>query len=353
MSNQMPHDPLQGHSHHPYTRAARICATGSYLPKRILTNSDLERMVDTSDVWITSRTGIQERRIADVDEYTSTMGAHAGAEALARAQLHPEKIDLLIVATMTPDQPAPSTATLIQQQLGLTRATAFDLHAACSGYLYALSVAKAYIESGMAHHVLLIGSDKMSSIIDYTDRKTCVLFGDGATAAVISGEGSGWLIKHLTLGTDGSLAHLSGVKAGGCRLPATQQTLQEKQHFFYMEGPEIFKHAVQRMHHAITTCLDATSTPPSAIEWLIPHQANYRILSALAKRCDIPTEKLFMTIEKYGNTGTSSIGLAFDACMQQHTPYAGEHVLLATFGIGVSWGASVLTFIPSNQERDA
>lgn len=339
MSDQMPHGCV-----------ARICATGSYLPKRILTNADLERMVETSDLWITSRTGIHERRIADRDEYTSTMGAHAGAEALSRAKLHADEIDLLIVATMTPDQPSPSTATLIQQQLGLTHATAFDLHAACSGYLYALSVAKAYIESGMARHVLLIGSDKMSSIIDYTDRKTCVLFGDGATAAVISGKGSGWLIRHITLGTDGSLAHLSGVKAGGSRLPTTHQTLQEKQHFFYMEGPEIFKHAVQRMHHAIMTCLRITATAPSEIVWLIPHQANYRILSALAKRCDIPTEKLYMTIKKYGNTGTSSIGLAFDACMQEHTPYAGQHVLLATFGIGVSWGASVLTFTHAEQE---
>lgn len=341
MPDQMPQDCLHAR---PHRSIARIRATGAYLPKRVLTNADLERMVETSDVWITSRTGIRERRLADVDEYTSTMGTRAAVEALQRAQLQPEDIDLIIVATMTPDQPSPSTATLIQQQLQATRATAFDLNAACSGYLYALSVAKAYIESGLARHVLLIGSDKMSSIIDYTDRKTCVLFGDGATAAVISGEGSGWLIRHITTGTDGTLAHLSGVKAGGSRLPTTHQTLQEKQHFFYMEGPEIFKHAVQRMHHAIMNSLEATQTDPGAIEWIIPHQANYRILSALAKRCEIPTEKLYMTIEKYGNTGTSSIGLAFDACMQQYQPKEGEHVLLATFGIGVSWGASVLTY---------
>lgn len=326
------------------SQVARICAISSYLPKRVLNNADLERMVDTSDLWITSRTGIKERRIADQETFTSTMGARAGEKALKSANLQPTDIDLLIVATMTPDHPSPSTASLIQKELSLTNAFAFDLHAACSGYLYALSVAKAHIEAGMAKHVLLIASDKMSSIVDYTDRKTCVLFGDGATAAIVSHQGSGWLIDHITLGTDGCLAHLSGVKAGGSAMPATHETIDGKQHYFYMEGPEIFKHAVHRMHGAINTCLQVTGILPGDISWLIPHQANHRILSALARQCDIPTEKLYMTIEKYGNTGTSSIGIAFDACMQEARFQAGEHVLLAAFGIGVSWGAAILTF---------
>lgn len=335
-------------------KMARINAISSYVPKHILTNADLERMVDTSDEWITSRTGIRERRIAEPEEHTSTMGAIAGKEALQRAGLAPTEIDLLIVATMTPDHPVPSTATFIQEELKLSNAFAFDLHAACSGYLYALSVAKAHIESGMARHVLLIGSDKMSSIIDYTDRKTCVLFGDGATAAVISGSGPGWLIEQLTLGTDGSLSHLSGVKAGGARYPTTLASLQEKEHYFYMDGgPEIFKQAVQRMHQSILHCLEAAKLDSTAIDWLITHQANYRILTALAKRCEIPPEKIYMTIEKYGNTGTSSIGITFDACLQEHPPKQGQHVLLTAFGIGVSWGAALLTYANSTEKSPA
>lgn len=328
-----------------HLKIARINAISSYVPERILTNADLERMVDTSDEWITSRTGIHERRIAAPQEQTSTMGVIAGKAALQRAGLQPEEVDLLIVATMTPDHPVPSTASFIQEELKLSNAFAFDLQAACSGYLYALSVAKAHIEAGMARHVLLIGSDKMSAIIDYTDRKTCVLFGDGSTAAVISSSGPGFLIEQLTLGTDGSLSHLSGVKAGGTRYPTSQETLQEKQHYFYMDGgPEIFKHAVQRMHESIFKCLEAAKLDVSTIDWLITHQANYRILTALAKRCEIPVEKVYMTIQRYGNTGTSSIGITLDACLQNHPPKHGQHILLTAFGIGVSWGAALLTY---------
>src|ERR1700738_4593845 len=257
---------------------ARIIGTGSYLPSSVLTNSDLEKIVDTSDEWIVSRTGIRERRIASKDEFPSHMGTKAAQEALSSACVKIADIDLILVATMTPDYLSPSTAALIQAQLGASKCPAFDLQAACSGYLYGLSMAKAYVESGLYKTILFIATEKMSSFLDYTDRTTCVLFGDGAAASIIANAGPGLHIDHVCLGADGSLADIMLIPAGGARHPATSETVAGRMHTFKMAGQEVFKHAVRRMGSAVQACLDATGLTEEDIRWLVPHQANIRII---------------------------------------------------------------------------
>jgi 3-oxoacyl-[acyl-carrier-protein] synthase-3 len=322
---------------------ARIVSTGSYLPKKVLTNGDLEKLVDTSDEWITSRTGIKERRIAGKDEHASDMGAAAALVALERIGFDPSQVDLILVATMSPDYWCPSTAALIQTKIKATHAGAMDIQAACSGYLYGLSTAKAFVESGMYRNVLLIAAEKMSALVDYTDRNTCVLFGDGATAALISSEGSGFLIDTVCLGADGEMSELLMVPAGGTRKPPTQETVLQREHFIKMTGKEIFKHAVRRMGNAAKECLQKTSVSEENIRWLIPHQANLRIMDAIAEQMNMPTDKVYKTIHKYGNTSASSVGIALDEVAQNKEIINGEHILLLAFGGGLSWGASLLT----------
>ncbi len=322
---------------------ARIIATGSYLPERVLTNQDLEKMVETSDEWIVTRTGMKERRIAKKNEYTSDMGREAGLQALARANLAPEEIDLVLVATLTPDYAFPSTACLIQGQLKATRAAAMDIQAACTGYLYALSLAKAFIESGTYRNILIIASEKLSSIVNYQDRNTCVLFGDGASACVVSHRGKGLWIRDVCLGSDGELAELIVLPAGGSRLPACAETVSGNLHYLRMDGKEVFKHAVRRMESASKLCLERAGLSEAEISWLVPHQANIRIIEAMAKRFCVPMEKVFMTIHKYGNTSASAIGIALDELLQTHRIQSGENLLLTAFGSGITWGSSILT----------
>lgn len=321
---------------------ARIIGLGSYLPEKVLTNSDLEKMVETSDEWIVSRTGMKERRLAGMAEFASDMGANAATKALENASISSTAIDLILVATMTPDYISPSTAALIQASLKATNAAAVDIQAACSGYLYGLSVAKAYIESGLYKNILLIASEKMSSFIDYEDRNTCVLFGDGAAAAVISGEGKGFLIETVCLGADGTLAELLFIPAGGTRNPATPETLAKRMHFMKMNGKELFKHAVRRMISAAMDCLNKSGLKKEDISWLVPHQANARIIDSIADTLSIPLDKVYKTLHKYGNTSASSMGIALDELTQEHQIQPEEHLLLVAFGGGLTWGAALL-----------
>ncbi|QZA58924.1 beta-ketoacyl-ACP synthase III [Candidatus Rhabdochlamydia porcellionis] len=332
---------------------ARIISTGSYLPERVLSNNDLEKMVDTSDEWIISRTGMKERRLAAADEPTSEMGFQAAKKAIEKAGIKLEKIELILFATLTPDYPFPSTACLIQarlrdffEQTGQTKdfnPAAVDLQAACTGYIYALSQAKAYIESGMYRSILIVASEKLSSIVNYQDRSTCVLFGDGAAACIVAAEGKGLFISDVCLGADGRLAELLIIPAGGSKKPASMETIQANQHYLQMEGKELFKHAVRRMEMAASCCLERASLKKEQIKWLIPHQANIRIIEAIAKRFDVPMEHVFLTLHKYGNTSASSVGIALDELLQEKDLREEDHILLVAFGAGLTWGAAILT----------
>ncbi|SYX08967.1 3-oxoacyl-[acyl-carrier-protein] synthase 3,3-oxoacyl-(acyl carrier protein) synthase III,3-oxoacyl-[acyl-carrier-protein] synthase III,3-oxoacyl-[acyl-carrier-protein] synthase III,3-Oxoacyl-[acyl-carrier-protein (ACP)] synthase III C terminal [Chlamydia poikilotherma] len=325
------------------TRKASIWATGSYLPEKILSNSDLEQMVDTSDEWIVTRTGIKERRIAAVGEYTSIMGAKAAEKAIQKAGLTKDQIECIIFSTSAPDHIFPSSAALAQAYLGVKEIPAFDCMAACTGYLYGLSVAKAFIESGMYNNVLLIAADKLSSFVNYEDRNTCVLFGDGGSACVIGESRPGALeITNVNLGADGSVADLLSLPAGGSRIPASIETVTEGKHFIAMEGKEVFKHAVRRMEFAAKACIAEAGLGEDDIDWLVPHQANERIIDAIAKRFKIDDAKVFKTLSRYGNTAASSVCIALDELLQSHVINSGEYLLLVAFGGGLSWGAVVL-----------
>jgi 3-oxoacyl-[acyl-carrier-protein] synthase-3 len=325
---------------------ASVVGLASYLPDHVMTNADLEKMVETSDEWIVSRTGIKERRIAGADETTATMGARAAEKLLAQLGRSVDEIDLILVATMTPDYLAPSTAALIQSSLGAKRAAAMDVQAACSGFLYGLQTAKAFIESGIYKNILFISSEKMSAFIDYTDRNTCVLFGDGASAAWISGEKKGLKIESVSLGADGDYPTLAWVPAGGAKRPPTLETVQDRAHFFKMEGKELFKHAVRRMASAAEECLKANDTSLSQIRWIVPHQANARILDAVAKAFELDPSAVYRTVHKYGNTSASSIPIALGELIEENDLPAGEPILLVAFGAGLTWGAALLRKYP-------
>lgn len=322
---------------------AKIIGTGSYLPKRVLSNSDLEKMVETSDEWIVTRTGMRERRIAGAEEFTSDMGREAALKAIESAGIEPAEIDLILVATLTPDYIMPSTACLIQSQINAVNAGAFDIQAACTGYLYGLSIAKAYVDSGLYRTVLVIAAEKLSAVVNYQDRNTCVLFGDGASAAIVAKEGKGFNIRDVFLGSDGELAELIILPAGGSKQPASEKTVCEGLHYLKMEGKEVFKHAVRRMEGACKTCLERAGMQESEISWLIPHQANIRIIEAMAKRFELSMDRVYMTIHKYGNTSASSVGIALDELVKEKPLISGENLLLTAFGGGLTWGAAVLT----------
>lgn len=322
--------------------SARIIALASYLPEKTLSNSDLEKIVDTNDEWIVARTGIKERRVAEKDEGSAAMGAKAAQKLLAKLNRSPESVDLILVATMTPDFLAPSNAALIQSMIRAHQAAAVDFQAACTGFVYGLSIAKAFIESKLYRSVLLVATEKMTSFVDYTDRNTCILFGDGASAALIEAEGSGLLIDAVSLGADGDNPKLAWIPAGGALSPPTLETLQAKAHFFKMEGKELFRHAVRRMAAAARECLAKSQHTESEISWIVPHQANARIIDAVGKTFSIDPNRVYRTVHKYGNTSASSIAIALDELMQEHPIQTGELILLAAFGAGLTWGAVIL-----------
>jgi 3-oxoacyl-[acyl-carrier-protein] synthase-3 len=318
-----------------------ILGTGAYVPNRVLTNADLERMVETSDTWIVERTGIRERRVVEPGQACSDLAVEAAQRALMAADVAPSEIDLILLATCTGDSPLPSTACLIQHRLGAKRAAACDISAACCGFVYALSIADAYVKNGM-RYVLVIGSEVMSAITDWTDRNTCVLFGDGAGAVVVGQghEGSGILSTHLH--ANGGLSDLIQVPGGGSREPASDQVLQEKRCFIKMKGNETFKIAVKSMEEATKEALDANKLTIDDVDLLIPHQANMRILNAVSQRLGLAREKLMINLDRFGNTSAASIPLALDQAVQEGRIHKGSVVLLAAFGAGLTWASAVV-----------
>lgn len=323
-------------------RTCSILSVGSYVPSRVLTNAELERMVNTSDEWITTRTGIKERRIAAPDEFTSDLAAAAARKAMERADLRPEEIDLLIVATITPDMPFPATACLVQQKIGALRAAAFDLEAACSGFIYGIEIGQQFITSRTYNTVLVIGAEKLSTIIDWTDRNTCVLFGDGAGAAILQNRPSGHGLLTACMGADGTKAELLSMPGGGSRCPATSQSVQARQHYLRMEGKETFKAAVNAMYTAALECLRRCEVDIRQIKCVIPHQANRRIIEAVGERLGAQPEQLFVNLHKYGNTSAASVAIALDEAVTTGRVQRGDLILLMVFGAGLTWAAAII-----------
>jgi 3-oxoacyl-[acyl-carrier-protein] synthase III len=321
---------------------AAITGTGSYLPEKILTNADLEKMVDTSDDWITTRTGVKERRIAAPNEAASDLGAEAARRALKEAKLTPEDIDCLIVATITGDMPFPSTACFIQNLIGAKNAAAFDISAACTGFIYALSIGQAYIENKSYKKILIVAVDLLSRVTDWTDRGTCVLFGDGAGAVVLEPTTEEDGIESIYLGSDGSLAHLLQQSGGGSRNPATEKTVKDKLHYIKMSGNEVFKFAVTAMIDSARKAMEMANITCEDITLLIPHQANIRIIEAAAKRLKLPVEKIFINIHKYGNMSGATTAIGLDEAFREGRIKKGDHVELVAFGAGLTWGAAVI-----------
>ena len=321
---------------------ATIRGLGAYLPEKVLTNFDIEKMVDTTDEWIRSRTGIRERRIAKQGESSSDLGLGASLVALRQAGLKAEDLDLIIVATVTPDMLFPSTACAIQAKLG-ARCGAFDMAAACSGFPYALSVADAFIRSGTYRNILVVGSEVLSGFIDWSDRSTCVLFGDGAGAAVVSrseaGEGG---ILATYLGADGTQRDVLQIPAGGSIHPASEETLRGRMHYLKMQGSEVFKIAVRTMEDAVREVVKMASLELSNVSLFIPHQANMRILQAVADRLELPLEKFFINVDRYGNMSSASTIVALCEAAEEGRIKKGDKVLLVAFGGGLTWASALI-----------
>jgi 3-oxoacyl-[acyl-carrier-protein] synthase-3 len=324
---------------------ACIAGTGRGIPARVLTNNDFASLgIETSDEWIVERTGIRERRIAAADETACTMAAQASRQAMERAGVHAGEIDTIIFSTATPDRLLPSTAVDLQAELGASRAAAFDVSAACSGFIYGCTVGEGMIASGAAETVLVVGSEKMSSIIDWTDRSTCVLFGDGSGAAVLKGAKRDRGILSTYIRSDGTLANLLYRPAGGAAHPFNEQVLHDRSYFVKMAGREVFKHAVRSMADSCDRALDGAKLTGADIDLLIPHQANNRIIEATAKHAGIPMEKVYVNVDRYGNTSSASIPIALDEAIETGRVKEGMTVLLVGFGAGFTWGSMVIRF---------
>ena len=323
-------------------RRAVIAGTGSSLPDRVVTNADLERMVDTSDEWITTRTGIRERRVAGESEPMSLFATRAARQALDAASVRGEDVDLVICATVTPDMPIPSTACIIQDRLGAKKAAAFDLAAGCSGFLYGLTVAERFLASPQYQTILLIGAEVLSKYVDWKDRTTCVLFGDGAGAVVLRAGDPPYGVLASALRADGALADFIHVPAGGTREPASAKTIAEGRHYIKMKGNETFKMAVRSMEEAARNVLDRAGLTTSDVALFIPHQANLRIIDAVGARLSLRPEQVLINIERVGNTSAASIPVALDEAARSGRLKRGDVVLLAAFGTGLTWGAAVL-----------
>lgn len=320
----------------------RIIGTGSYLPKKILTNFDLGKMVDTSDEWITERTGIKERRIAGSGEAASDLSLEASKRALAAAGIKPNEIDMIIVATMSGDMPMPSTAALLQGKLGAKNAAAFDINGACSGFLYGLSVADSFLKSGMSKKLLLVGVDVNSRFINWQDRSTCVLFGDGAGAVVMKPTRTKRGILSTHLHSDGSLWDLICLPGGGSKNPASSESIKNKLHFIKMKGNETFKAAVRTLEKLALNTLKANNIKPSQLSMLIPHQANLRIIKAMAKRLGLPMSKVVINLDRYGNTSSASIPIALDEAVREGRVRSGDYILFEAFGSGLTWASALV-----------
>jgi len=320
----------------------KVLGTGSYFPAKVLTNADLEKIVETSDEWIITRTGMKERHISEKDETTSDIAYKASLEALKAANISAEQVDLIIVATVTPDMLFPATSCFLQKKLGLKGVPAFDLSAACSGFIYAVSVAKAYIESGMYKTVLLVGAEELTKFTDWTDRNTCVLFGDGAGAMILTASEKDDDILSAYIGADGSFSSLLQLPAGGSAMPTTQETLSNKLHSIKMQGKEVFKVAVTKMVSAAEKALEAAGKTIGDIKMFIPHQANMRIIEAVAKKLEVSMERVFVNIHKTGNISSATTITALDEAIKAGKIIKGDLVELVAFGAGFTWGAAVI-----------
>jgi len=320
----------------------KILSTGSYFPEKVLTNADLAKIVDTSDEWIITRTGIKERRVAAQNQATSDLALEASKDALKKAGLSPQDIELIIVATVTPDMMFPSTACMLQTKLGASKAAAFDLLAACTGFIYALSTAKAFIESGMYKNVLLVGAETLTKITDWTDRNTCVLFGDGAGAMVLAAAEGESAVLSTYLGADGSYADLLNLPAGGSLTPASAETVNNKMHTIKMQGKEVFKVAVTKMFEAAEIGLERAGLKPDDVALFIPHQANMRIIEAVAKKLNMPLERIGINLQKTGNVSAATTITALDEAIKTGRLKTGDIVELIAFGGGFTWGSAVI-----------
>ncbi len=323
----------------------RMVGTGCYVPERIMTNAEMETIVDTSEEWILTRTGISERRIARSGQATSDLAASAARQALDAAGVAAAEVDLIVTATISPDMLMPSTACFVQSQLGASAATCFDLEAACSGFLYSLEVARHLLLAGRMRTALVIGAEKLSAFTDWDDRNTCVLFGDGAGAVVLRAEPATaparGILSSVT-GSDGDLAHLLTLPGGGSRFPASGETLAGRMHYLKMTGREVFKHAVRCMAEAANGALEQCGFTVADVDWIVPHQANLRIIQAIGQRLNVPMDRFYMNLEHYGNMSAASIPVALDEAVRNEKIRPGDVVLMVAFGGGFTWGATVM-----------
>lgn len=327
----------------PTLRPVAITGTGKYVPEKILTNEDLQKIVETTDEWITERTGIKERRIAAPEQATSDLATRAGLAALENAGLVAEDLDLIIVATFTPDMFFPSTACFVQKAIGATKATCFDVSAACSGFLYCLDIARNYIAAGAAENILVIGADKVSGVIDWTDRNTCVLFGDGAGAAVLqpAKDDQGRILSVFS-GSNGSLDEILNVPAGGSRNPLTCANIDERLNTMKMAGREVYRHAVTTMMAAAKEAIARAGLTVDDIACFIPHQANLRIIETIADKLHVPMDRFFVNLQLYGNTSAAAVAIALDEAQRSGRIKRGDNILMVVFGGGLTWASSVV-----------
>jgi 3-oxoacyl-[acyl-carrier-protein] synthase-3 len=323
-------------------RTVSIIGTGSYLPEKILTNEDLSRLVDTSDEWITTRTGIKERRIAGKEEHTSDMAAKAALKAIEQAKISVTDIDMILVATATPDMLFPATACFVQKKIGATRAACLDISAACAGFLFGIEIAQQFITSHTYDTVLVIGAEKLTSITNWTDRNTCVLFGDGAGAAVLRHRGSTHGVISTYIGSDGEYTDILFMPGGGSRCPITAENADKHLMTIHMTGKEVYKQAVTAMLSAAKKALDQAGLRIEDISCVIPHQANLRIIEAIAARLGIPLEKFYVNLDKYGNTSAAAVAIALDEANRSGRIKAGDYVLMVVFGGGLTWASTVI-----------
>jgi 3-oxoacyl-[acyl-carrier-protein] synthase-3 len=321
------------------TRRAHVTGWGRYAPAQVLTNADLEKMVDTSDEWIRSRTGIRERRVAAAHETTASMGAVAGLRAIRTAGLEPDDIDLILLATLTPDYWMPSTAALVKEAIGNTKASAFDVMAACSGFVYGFATAQAYIGAGLAKHVLVIGSELLTRFLDYTARSACILFGDGAGAVVVSGSDEPGGALGIEMTTEPQGAYMIWLPAGGSKAPPSRETISRGEHYVRMEGNQTYRFATKTMATTALESIRKSGLEPSDVDLFIPHQANVRIIEAVAKGLDLPMDKMFVNLDKYGNTSAASVPIALAEAVNEGRVKVGDNVTIVAFGAGFTSGA--------------
>ena len=326
-----------------HPRLAAITGVGAFLPQRKLTNLDLETMVDTTDEWITQRTGIKERRIASDGESTATMAVEAGRQACASAGLDPADLEMIICATITPETPCPATACHVQRDLGANRAAAFDLNAACSGFLYALTVGRRMIESGQCSSCLVVGTETLSRVTDYTDRGSCILFGDGAGAVVLQpAQDPDRAIKYTTIHSDGTGWDFITLPAGGSRLPASHATVDQRLHYLKLQGREVYKFAVEKMQWLLADCMAACGLTPETVDLVVPHQVNSRIIDSATEKLKFPKDKVFVNIDRTGNTSSASVPIALEEAIRTGRAGPGKTIIMVAFGAGLTWSGAVV-----------